>query len=115
MLQLRGHCQNVREMLLQDHDQVMEQRDVSVDESWFMSKGMRVRNEERNWVRNGKRGKGRWGEARAVAMEAKKAGRVPPVNAGLGVGNLVETGHPEPVGAPTLSFVHEVTNGQDDL
>lgn len=48
-------------------------------------------------------------------MEAKKAGRVPPVNAGLGVGNLVETGHSEPIGAPTLSFVHEVTDGQDDL
>lgn len=60
---------------------------------------------------------GRGGGAKPgrVAMEAKEAGSVPPVNAGLGVGNLVETGHPEPVGAPTLSFVHEVTDGQDDL
>lgn len=32
VLQLRGHVQDVREMLLQDHDQIMEQRDVSVDE-----------------------------------------------------------------------------------
>lgn len=29
-------------MLLQDHDQIMEQRDVSVDESQVMGKGMRV-------------------------------------------------------------------------
>lgn len=48
-------------------------------------------------------------------MEAKEAGGVPPVNAGLGVGDLVEAGHPEPVGAPTLPFVHEVANGQDNL
>lgn len=32
MLKLGGHVQDVREMLLQDHDQIMEQRDVSVDE-----------------------------------------------------------------------------------
>ena len=30
MLQLGGHVQDVREMLLQDHDQIMKQRDVSV-------------------------------------------------------------------------------------
>lgn len=76
---------------------------------------MRVRKEERSWVRNGEGRRGGEEKPGRVAMEAKKAGRVPPVNAGLGVGNLVETGHSEPVGAPTLSFVHEVTNGQDDL
>lgn len=48
-------------------------------------------------------------------MEAKEVGRVPPVNAGFGVGDLVEAGHSEPIGTPTLPFVHEVTNGQDNL
>lgn len=47
--------------------------------------------------------------------EAKEAGRVPPVDAGLGVGDLVEAGHAEPVGTPPLPFVHEVADGQDDL
>lgn len=41
--------------------------------------------------------------------------QVAPVDAGLGVGDLVEAGHPEPVGAPTLPLVHEVPDGQDDL
>lgn len=45
------------------------------------------------------------GEARQMA----------PVDAGLGVGDLVEAGHPEPVGAPSLPLVHEVPDGQDDL
>lgn len=43
MLQLRRHRQDVREMLLQNHDQVMEQRDVPVDESRVTGKEMRVR------------------------------------------------------------------------
>lgn len=51
-----------------------------------------------------------WGE-----MEDKEADRFPPVNAGLGICNLVEAGHPEPIGTPTLPFVHEVANGQDNL
>lgn len=41
--------------------------------------------------------------------------QVAPVDAGLGVGDLVEAGHPEPVGAPTLPLVHEVPDGQDNL
>lgn len=32
MLQFRGHVQDVGEVLLQDHDQVMEQRDVPAGE-----------------------------------------------------------------------------------
>lgn len=61
-------------------------------------------------------GKGGGGERPGWgAMEAKGAGWVPPVNAGLGVCDLVEAGHPEPVGAPTLPLVHEVTDSQDDL
>ena len=39
MLQLRGHVQDVREVLLQDHDQVMEQRDVPVGESQVRVRG----------------------------------------------------------------------------
>lgn len=46
---------------------------------------------------------------------AEEARESPPVNAGLRVSNLVETGYPEPVGAPTLPLVHEVTNGEDHL
>ena len=39
MLQLRRHVQDVREVLLQNHDQVMEQRDVSVGESQVRVRG----------------------------------------------------------------------------
>lgn len=38
-----------------------------------------------------------------------------PVNTGLCVSNLVETGYPEPVSTPALSLVHEVTDGEDHL
>lgn len=48
-------------------------------------------------------------------MKNKAADKIPPVNAGLGICNLVEAGHPEPIGSPTLPFVHEVSDGQDDL
>lgn len=41
VLQLRGHVQDVREMLLQDHDQIMEQRDVSVGGSRVRGTGPR--------------------------------------------------------------------------
>lgn len=35
----------------------------------------------------------------------------PPVNAGLGVSDLVETGYPEAIGTATLPLVHEVADG----
>lgn len=38
-----------------------------------------------------------------------------PVDTGLGVSNLVEAGHPEAIGTPTLPFVHEVADGQDNF
>lgn len=38
-----------------------------------------------------------------------------PVNAGLGVSQLVETGHFKSKGIPSLAFVHVVAKGQDDL
>ena len=70
--------------------------------------GQKARNLSWKWEEEVE--KGQSGE-----MEDKEADRVPPVNAGLGVCNLVEAGHPEPIGTPTLPFVHEVANGQDDL
>lgn len=42
MLQFRGHVQDVGEVLLQDHDQVMEQRDVPAGERQLVAKGTRV-------------------------------------------------------------------------
>ena len=50
VLQLRGHVQDVREVLLQNHDQVMEQRDVSVGESQVRVRGQG--NWERRFGRN---------------------------------------------------------------
>lgn len=47
-------------------------------------------------------------------QEAKEAERLP-VNAGLGVSDLVEAGHPEPIGTPALPFVHEVADSQYHL
>lgn len=126
MLQLGGHVQDVREMLLQDHDQIMKQRDVSVGKrSRIRGQGNWERGSSGNqsevpgagwdtrWVGNG--GRGRRGEARGQGGGGYRSQQVPPVNAGLGVGDLVEAGHPEPVGAPSLPFVHEVADGQDDL
>lgn len=39
----------------------------------------------------------------------------PPVYAGLGVSDLVETGDLEAVGVASLAFVHEVAEGQHHL
>lgn len=39
----------------------------------------------------------------------------PPVYAGLGVSDLVETGHLEAVGIASLALVHEVAKGQHHL
>lgn len=51
------------------------------------------------------------GESRMGRDRAKDVSGSSPVNAGLGVSDLVEARYPEPVGAPTLPLVHEVTNG----
>lgn len=39
----------------------------------------------------------------------------PPVYAGLGVGDLVETGHLEAEGVPSLALVHKVSEGKHHL
>lgn len=54
------------------------------------------------------------GESR-VGDGGSESRQVAPVDAGLGVSDLVEAGHPKPIGAPTLPLVHEVPDGQDDL
>lgn len=46
---------------------------------------------------------------------AVRANTTVPVNARLGVGDLVETGYFEPVGVSSLTFVHVVPKGQDHL
>lgn len=43
--------------------------------------------------------------------QGEEVHRPSPVNAGLGVSDLVEAGYPEAIGTPTLPLVHEVTDG----